>query len=617
MARVRLPALLLSLSLALGVVGTTVAVAGTSPPGASCPVFPADNVWNTDISQLPVNANSNAWLGSMNAGSTNLHPDFGSSGDPSAPYGIPYAVVTDAHPKVPVTFQFADESDKGPYPFGPETPIEGGANATGDRHAIMVDSTSCTLYELYDARYATTGSTAGSGAIWNLTSDALRPAGWTSADAAGLPIFAGLLRPDEVAAGVITHAIRFTAVHTDTSYIWPARHQAGARSDPTLPPMGARFRLKASVDTSSYSPATQAVLRAMQHYGLILADNGSNWFFQGSASNDWDPTTIAQLKTIPASAFEAVDESSLMVSPDSGAVATAPPKIALTRLAGADRDSTSVAASQHAFPARLSAKAAVIASDAGFADALSAAPLAKSAGGPLLLTSPSGLSPGVRAEISRVLPAGATVYVLGGDDAIAPVVEAQLSSSGYVPRRLAGADRFGTAVVVAQAIGSPSTIVEATGLDFPDGLSAGAAAAAIHRAILLTDGDVQAASTASYLQTHPGTRYAVGGPATRADPGATAVVGADRYATATAVAGRFFPAPSTAGFASGAAFPDALSGGASIAVEGAPLLLVPQSGPLPAAVSAYLQGRPAITTGLLYGGTAAVGADIAAEVAAA
>ena len=189
-------ALLLLLPLA-PLASTARAAAGTTPPGAaSCPVFPADNVWNADVSQLPVDAHSAQWLASMNAGSTNLHPDFGSSGDPSAPYGIPYTVVTDAHPKVSVAFQYADESDPGPYPFGPDTPIEGGQNAGGDRHAIMVDASACTLYELYDAQYSPSGSTAGSGAIWNLNSDALRPATWTSADAAGLPIFPGLLRPD-------------------------------------------------------------------------------------------------------------------------------------------------------------------------------------------------------------------------------------------------------------------------------------------------------------------------------------------------------------------------------------------------------------------------------------
>ena len=182
----------------------------------------------------------------------------------------------------------------------------------------MVDPTTCTLYELYDANYSPTGSTAGSGAIWNLRSNVLRPAGWTSADAAGLPILPGLLRYDEIQSGTITHAIRMTAATTDTSYLWPARHEAGSRSDSSLPPMGARFRLKASFDISRFSPQAQVVLRAMQHYGLIVADNGSNWYFGGTADPSWPLSLVDELKGIPASAFEAVDESSLMVSPDSG-----------------------------------------------------------------------------------------------------------------------------------------------------------------------------------------------------------------------------------------------------------------------------------------------------------
>jgi hypothetical protein len=226
--------------------------------------------------------------------------------------------VPSGHPFVDISFQYASESDPGPYPFGPDTPIEGGQNATGDRHALMVDPDTCTLYELYDAHYDPTGSTAGSGAIWNLRSNALRPAGWTSADAAGLPILPGLVRYDEVESGSITHAIRMTAETTDTSYLWPARHEAGARSDPNLPPMGARFRLKASFDISGFSPQAQVVLRAMQQYGLIVADNGSNWYFGGTADPSWPVSLVDELKQVPASAFEAVDESSLMVSPDSG-----------------------------------------------------------------------------------------------------------------------------------------------------------------------------------------------------------------------------------------------------------------------------------------------------------
>jgi hypothetical protein len=306
------------------------AVTGTTVEGApNCPMFPADNVWNTNISELPEDSDSAAWMQSMDSSSTYLHPDFGP--DPGGyPYGIPFTVVTNAHPMVQLTFEYAGESDPGGYPFGPDTPIEGGAGAGGDRHAIMVDSSTCTLYELYDAQYGASGSTAGSGAIWQLTSNALRPAGWTSADAAGLPILPGLLDYAQVESAVasgrpITHAIRFTADATAAAYLWPARHEAGSGSISTLPPMGARFRLKAGFDVGGfcapsqpYCADAQAVLTEMQDYGLILADNGSNWYFQGSAYPQWPDALVSLLKQIPASAFEAVDESCLMVSSNSG-----------------------------------------------------------------------------------------------------------------------------------------------------------------------------------------------------------------------------------------------------------------------------------------------------------
>jgi hypothetical protein len=306
------------LSLTVGVT-PTVAAAGTPVPGApNCPMFPADNVWNTPVAGLPVNPDSAAWLASMDSGSTNLHPDFGPSDDPSTPYGMPYTVVSPSQTTVPISFQYADESDPGPYPFSASTPIEGGQQASGDRHAIMVNPSTCTLYELDDAQYSASGSTAVSGAIWSLNSNALRPAGWTSADAAGLPILPGLLRYDEVQSGAITHAIRMTADATETSYLWPARHEAGSSADPNLPPMGARFRLKAGFDISGYSPQAQVVLRAMQQYGLIVADNGSNWYFGGTADTNWPLALVDELKEVPASAFEAVDESSLMIDPNSG-----------------------------------------------------------------------------------------------------------------------------------------------------------------------------------------------------------------------------------------------------------------------------------------------------------
>lgn len=284
------------------------------PPGApSCSVFPSNNVWHADISGLPVHPRNEAWLAAMGGPSVRLHPDFGPSNG-ARPYGIPYIVVPGSHAKVTIAFDYADESDPGPYPFGPDTPIEGGS----DRHALMIDRETCRLYELFAAQYAPGGSKAGSGAIFDLGSNALRPADWTSADAAGLPIFAGLIRRDEVEAGVIDHAIRVTAEHTDRRYVWPARHQAGEADDPNLPPMGARFRLKATFDISGFLPETQVILRAMKRHGLMLADNGSNWYFGGASEVGWTNEVLDELKSVPAGAFQAVDTSSLMVSSSSG-----------------------------------------------------------------------------------------------------------------------------------------------------------------------------------------------------------------------------------------------------------------------------------------------------------
>ena len=285
------------------------AAGAISPPGAGgCSVFPSDNVWHADVSMLPVHQRSAAWISSMGGQSRHLHPDFGPSGG-STPYGIPFIVVDPSHQKVSVQFQYASESDPGPYPFGSDTPIEGGS----DRHAIMIDKGTCTLYELYAAHYSPGGSTAGSGAIWSLRSNKLRPTTWTSADAAGLPIFAGLVRLDEVQAGVVDHAIRVTASTTDRSYLWPARHQAGAANDANLPPMGARFRLKSDFDLTPFSHKARVILRAMQRYGMFVADNGSNWYFQGTVDDHWRNALLVELKSVPASAFEAVDESACMV----------------------------------------------------------------------------------------------------------------------------------------------------------------------------------------------------------------------------------------------------------------------------------------------------------------
>ena len=302
------------LSQSLVTIGPPVlASAGTPLPGApNCPIFPTDNVWNTPVANLPVNPQSATWLASMNSVATNIHFVFGPT------FGMPFDVVSPSQPLVPIAFEFADQSDPGPYPLSADTPIQGGAGGTGDRHAIMVDPTTCNLYELYNAQYSASGSTAGAGAIWNLNSNALRPAGWTSADAAGLPILPGLVRYDEVQSGLITHAIRMTAESTDASYIWPARHESGSTSNPNLPPFGARFRLKASFNISGYSAQAQVVLRAMQQYGLILADNGPTWSFWGTSDTTWPQSLVNELDTVPSSAFEAVDESSLMIDPNSG-----------------------------------------------------------------------------------------------------------------------------------------------------------------------------------------------------------------------------------------------------------------------------------------------------------
>ena len=283
-------------------------------PATSCTVFPADNIWNTDISTMPVNANSATWLASTMPASGNLHPDFG-----GPPYGIPFNVVDNTHATANYTFQYATESDPGPYPSGSDLLIEQGSDA----HVLTVNKDTCKLYETFATDPV--AHTAGSGAIFDLGSDQLRPAGWTSADAAGLPIFPGLVRLDEVKAGFIGHAIRFTVHNTNNTYLWPARHQAGIAM-PSLPPMGARFRLKAGYDISTFGAEAQVVLTAFKHYGLIVADNGSDWFFQGTEDAGWDSTIISDLKKVPASQFEAVDESSLMVSADSAATTpTSPP----------------------------------------------------------------------------------------------------------------------------------------------------------------------------------------------------------------------------------------------------------------------------------------------------
>jgi hypothetical protein len=265
---------------------------------AGCPLFPADNPWRTDISHAPLNPRSTAWVASIGTGA-HLHPDFGS--DPS--YGIPYSVVPANQPLVPVTFTaYGSESDPGPYPIPAGARIEAGSDAH-----VLVASANCHLYELYGAARSGRGWTAQSGAVFDLRSDSLRPAGWTSADAAGLPILPGLVRRDEVLAGHIDHALRFTIARSQRGYISPATHQAGSTADPDVPPMGARFRLKASFDLRGYHGEALVILQALKTYGMFVADNGSNWFLSGATDTGWDDQDLDQLKAVPGSAFEAVD----------------------------------------------------------------------------------------------------------------------------------------------------------------------------------------------------------------------------------------------------------------------------------------------------------------------
>ncbi|MFL5916767.1 MAG: hypothetical protein ACJ752_14195 [Gaiellaceae bacterium] len=280
------------------------------PAARHCPVFPASNAWNERVDTLPVASDSAQLIASIGLDSP-VHADFGSGTWDGGPIGIPFDVVSSRTPRSRVSFQYADESDRVRYPVPRHVHIEGGSHAAGDRHAILVDKSACRLYELYDLRHSARGWTAGSGAVWSLHSNHLRPAGWTSADAAGLPIFPGLARWDEVARGVIDHALRFTAPRTRRAYVYPARHYASSSNDPSLPPMGLRVRLKASVNVASFPRQARVVLRALQRYGMILADNGSPWYVSGAPNRRWSNDELHSLGRLTGADFEVVDTSSL------------------------------------------------------------------------------------------------------------------------------------------------------------------------------------------------------------------------------------------------------------------------------------------------------------------
>ena len=301
----------------------------TTPPPqiAGCDIFPADNIWNTPIDTAPVDANSAAYINTIGASRT-LHPDFGSGLWNGGPIGIPFITVRSSQAKVAVTFDYADESDPGPYPVPTNALIEGGPNASGDRHVLLLEEDNCQLYELYSSYPQSDGSwEAGSGAIFDLKSHTLRPDTWTSADAAGLPILPGLVRYDEVASGEIRHAIRFTAPQTRRAYVWPARHYASSLTAANYPPMGQRFRLRADFPLNTFSPQVQVILRAMQTYGIILADNGSAWYISGAPDERWNNDLLRELGRVRGSDFEAVDVTGLMLNSDSGQVRPSTPII--------------------------------------------------------------------------------------------------------------------------------------------------------------------------------------------------------------------------------------------------------------------------------------------------
>jgi hypothetical protein len=312
----RLPGIAaLTIALALGVASTAAADVGPCPvfpdPPASLPAnapsLATEAAWNQDISKAPVDPRSRAYISYINAhGDTHLHPDFGS---PRA-YGFPYALVGAGQPKLPVNYTaYGEESDPGPFPIPAKARIEGGNGSDGDRHVLVVDRAACKLYELYRATYVAQPRphwNADSGTAWDLRSPARRPDSWTSADAAGLPIFPGLVRYDEAVAGSIDHAIRVTFESTRDAWVHPASHCAGDTSNPSAPPMGLRLRLKAGYGLGGFSGPARAVAEAMKRYGLIVADNGSNWYFSGSSDRRWDDENLDQLKQIPGSAFQVV-----------------------------------------------------------------------------------------------------------------------------------------------------------------------------------------------------------------------------------------------------------------------------------------------------------------------
>jgi hypothetical protein len=301
-------------------IGALVSPSTSAPTIDGVGVFPDNNIWNTPVDRLPLDPNSDMYVATIGA-TKGLKADFGSGTWDGGPIGIPFVTVSGDLAKVPIEFEYADESDPGPYPIPPDAPREWG----DDHHILIVDRDNTLLYEVYAAEQIEGHWHAGSGAVFDLSSNALRPEGWTSADAAGLPILPGLVRFDEVASGTIAHAIRFTAPQTRRAYTWPARHYASSLTDSRYPPMGQRFRLKADFNLSGFSPENRVVLQALKTYGMVLSDNGSSWFLSGVPDSRWDNDRLRELLGVKGSDFEAVDVSSLQVSSDSGQARTIAP----------------------------------------------------------------------------------------------------------------------------------------------------------------------------------------------------------------------------------------------------------------------------------------------------
>lgn len=304
----------------------------SAPQVAGCPLFPEDHIWNAPIAHLPLDPNSAHYIAAIGA-DVGLHPDFGSGTWEGGPIGIPYGTVPPSQGRVAIHYLWADESDAGPFPIPTDAPIEGGAQSDGDRHVLVVERENCRLYELYRAFPQADGSwRADAGAVFDLRGYALRPDGWTSADAAGLAILPGLVRYEEVAAGEMRHAIRFTAPQTRDAHVWPARHDASSLTATHYPPMGQHFRLCADFDLTPFDPQVQVILRALQRYGMILADNGSPWYLSGAPDPRWDNDLLRQLRQVKGRDFEAVDVSGLMQHPDSGQVRAQPQRRVLLPL---------------------------------------------------------------------------------------------------------------------------------------------------------------------------------------------------------------------------------------------------------------------------------------------